>query len=271
MAALQRSYWHYSDILVPPRKIQAISEELFYSSLLYYIASLGTDPFHSPSFYTSEWEVWLRFGMVGGATIVRQGPNGLEVLMVKCYKPQFSELSSTFPGGKADPTDKTLWDVMVREVQEEIQLDISTDRSSVVYVIQNKRVFNAVFVVDYHDERFSKLKMKAFEIKEIAWAPVFLDLSKIKPPAKLQHVSTFEDGVVRNKSNPKEFRMPRDFQGSYSILQSIASSGQLFASPAENVEYLLNMSPLQYQIDTAIPISLEKKAKALKSSFRNKR
>lgn len=242
MSELQKAHWHFLDHLRQEFGLGAIGEHDFWSSALYHLAMKGVDPFHAPSRYINEWEDWSRHCMVGGAAIVRQAPSGeWEVLMVKCYKSQLAELSSTWAGGKADPTDATLWETCVREVFEEIGLDLTNDRDKVVAVIENRRVFNAVIPLDYHDPRLANLTMKAFEIHEIVWSPVSLNIDEIRKPRAIEGRVT-DDGIARTKENPKELRMPWDFQQSYRMLQGLQQRG-VFSQKLDNVDEILDQDP----------------------------
>lgn len=245
MSELQKAHWFFLDHLRHEFGLSTVGEHEFWTSSLYHLAMIGIDPFISPSHYIREWEDWSRYCMVGGAALVRQAPDGnWEVLMVKCYKSQLAELSSTWAGGKADPTDATLWETCVREVIEEIGLDLTNDRSKVVAVIENRRVFNAVIPLDYDDPRLSSLTMKAFEIHEIVWSPVSLNIDDIRKPRAIQG-RVADDGVARTKENPKELRMPADFQNSYRMLQDLHHRG-VFQSKLPNVDEILDQDPKEW-------------------------
>lgn len=245
MSELQKAHWYFLDHLRQDFQLSAIGEHEFWTSCLYGLATMGVDPFYKPMKYISEWEDWSRYCMVGGAALVRQAPNGeWEVLMVKCYKTHFAELSSTWAGGKADPTDHTLWETCVREVIEEIGLDLTNDRSKVVAVIENRRVFNAVIPMDYNDPRLSSLKMKAFEIHEIVWAPLSLNIDHIQKPRMLKG-RIVDDGVTKTKENPAELRMPGDFQNSFRMLQDLHRDG-VFHSKLPNVDDILDQDPKEW-------------------------
>jgi hypothetical protein len=246
MSELQKAHWHFLDDLAKEFGLESVGEQAFFSSALYRIAMIGVDPFYSPSQYISEWETWTTQCMVGGAALIRFHPvaSQWEVLMVKCYKPHLSELSSTWAGGKADPTDDTLWATCVREVFEEIGLDITPDRSKVVAVIENRRVFNAVIPFDYNDPRLQQLSMKAFEIQEIVWVPVSINIDEIKMPQKI-HGRIEDDGIMKAKRNPNELRMPPDFQNSFRMLQDLLRQN-IIANPSPNVDQVLNQDPKQW-------------------------
>lgn len=245
MSELQKAHWLFLDHLCKEFGLAAAGEHEFWTSSLYHLAMIGVDPFYAPRDYIREWEDWSRYCMVGGAALVRQAPNGAwEVLMVKCYKSQLAELSSTWAGGKADPTDATLWETCVREVEEEIGLDLTNERSKVVAVIENRRVFNAVIPLDYDDPRLSALTMKAFEIHEIVWAPLSLNIDDIRKPRAVQG-RVADDGVAREKENPKELRMPADFQNSFRMLQELHRNG-VFQNKKSDVDQILNQDPKEW-------------------------
>lgn len=245
MSELQKAHWFYLDHLRQELGLSAVGEFDFFRSALYHLAMRGVDPFYDPQKYVGEWEHWTRYCMVGGAALIRLAPSGQwEVLMVKCYKTHLAELSSTWAGGKADPTDATLWETCVREVLEEIGLDLSADRHKVVAVIENRRVFNAVIPMNYNDPRLHNLTMKAVEIHEIVWSPISLNIDTVKVPRRVQgHVA--DDGIMREKANPTELRMPADFQNSYRMLQDLHRQG-VFEHPLPNVDEVLNQDPKEW-------------------------
>lgn len=250
MSELQKAHWHFLDHLAKELHLAPVGEEQFWTSALYHLAKRGVDPFYEPRMYIGEWTRWLKYSMVGGAALVRCTPNNTwEVLMVKCYKPHLQDYSSTWAGGKADPTDQTLWDVCVREVQEEIGLDISGDRPKVVAVIENRKVYNAVIILDYDDPRLQHLKKKDIEIHEIVWSPLLLDMDQVRTPRRL-HPSqkAKDDGIVRAKVNTKDLRMPEDFQNSYRMLQDLYRRG-VFSTPAPNVDEILSKDPKEWMTE----------------------
>lgn len=245
MSELQKAHWFFLDVIAKELVLEAVGEEDFWTSALYHLAKRGVDPFHSPSLYIQEWNRWTKWIMVGGAAIVRCAPNGVwEVLMVKCYKRHYKEYSATWAGGKADPTDKDLWATCVREVDEEIGMDISGDRNKVVAVIINRKVHNAVIVVDYDDPRLNNLKKKDIEIHEIVWAPVLLNVDLIRAPTKVRDVEK-DDGKVREKKDSNELRMPNDFQQSFRMLQDLYHRG-VFFKPSVDVDYILSQDPKEW-------------------------
>lgn len=243
MGEVQKAHWYYLDELSKEMGLESVGEVDFFKSILYRIAMKGVDPYWAPERYVREWEGWTRESMVGGAALLRFHPVSRlwEVLMVKCYKPHLAELSSTWAGGKADPTDPTLWDTCVREVFEEIGLDLTHDRSRVVAVIENRRVFNVVIPLEYDDPRLSHLTAKAVEIQEISWIPVSTNIDLIQVPRRLQG-PIVDDGLVRPKINPPEPRMPPDFQNSFRILQSLLQQ-DVINHPLANVNQMLNIDP----------------------------
>lgn len=245
MSALQKAHWYFLDHLAIEYHIQPIGEYPFFYSALYQLAKRGIDPFYDPKFYFDEWSFWSQKCMVGGVALVRETPDHQwEVLMVKCYKKHLAELSTTWPGGKADPTDSCLWDVVVREVLEEVGLDLSQDRSKVVDVVQNRRVFNAVIPIDYQDARLKNMKMKENEIFEMVWAPLSTDINKIRTPKRLEG-PIVDNGKTQNKINPPEMRMPADFQQSFRMLQNMHAMGR-FTNPNPNAQSILDQDPKNF-------------------------
>jgi 8-oxo-dGTP pyrophosphatase MutT (NUDIX family) len=239
---MEYAHWFFTDNLIvelPDLALKPVAAGDFFAALLHQLVSLGVCPHYSPARYTDEWQYWQKNCKVGGVAIVRLNAaiNEWEVLMVKNINNWFSELSTTWPAGKAELEDETFWQLATRELREEVALDVSGDKSKVVAVIEGNRAISFVLPLPFDDARFANLKKQDVEIHSIIWVPIkSLDLSTVKEPARETRVN--DSAVIHPKDDPKELRMAWEPKENFKRLQQIE-----FETKQEGLEAWLDRDP----------------------------
>lgn len=159
--------------------------------------------------------------------------------MVKNVNKWFAELSTTWPGGKAELEDTSFWSLAVREMKQEASLDLTGDREKVVAVLEGNRATQVVIVLDHNDSRFSSLKPKENDIHSVFWVPISqLDLTTVKEPAKESRPADPSTGAAPAKEDPKELRMPWEVKELFKKLQGVD-----FEQRQEGIEFALDLDP----------------------------
>jgi hypothetical protein len=237
---MERAHWHYTDDLSVELKdlgLKPVDAKDFFAAMLHQVIPLGVVPYYSPAKYTDEWQHWQKYCRVGGIALVRQEPQSKEweVLMVKNKNNWFSELSTSWPGGKAELSDATFWDLASREIKKEVSIDVTGDKSKVVAVIEGNRAISFVIPIAYDDPRLSNIAIDEKEIHSYLWVKLSLDLSKIKEPAK----ETRENVQSLPKEDPADLRMAWEVRENFRKLQLITS----FDSPQEGLADFLERDP----------------------------
>lgn len=159
--------------------------------------------------------------------------------MVKNVNKWFAELSTTWPGSKAELEDNSFWALAVREMKVETGLDLSGDRTRVAAVLEGNRATQVVVVLDANDSRFATMKPKDGDIHSIFWVPISqLDLTTVKEPAKETRPADASTGASPAKEDPKEFRMPWEVKELFKKLQSVDLTQR-----QEGLEISLDLDP----------------------------
>lgn len=243
MRSMERSHWYYTDDLIVELKEQGlkpVDSRDFFSAMLHALVShAGLVPYYSPAKYTDEWQHWQKYCRVGGIALVRQEPESKEweVLMVKNKNNWFSELSTSWPGGKAELTDATFWELASRELKEETNIDVSGDKSKVCAVIEGNRAISFVIPIAYDDARLSNIVLEEKEIHSSVWVKLSLDLSKIKEPAKETRDNS--TSVLLPKEDPADLRMAWEVRENFRKLQLLNA----FDTPQEGLAEFLERDP----------------------------
>lgn len=245
MRQLEYAHWYYTDDLITEMAdfgLKAVSASEFFSAMLHQLQQFGINPYFSPDKYTHEWQYWQKYCRVGSVAVVRLNPqnDGWETLMVKNKNKWFSELSTTWPGGKAELEDVSFWHLAARELKEEVNLDVFADRSRVVAVIEVSRVVTAVLPLPFDDPRFNDLKLQEAEVDSFIWVPLSLSLPTVKEPAKETRPS--DNGTTLPKEDPKDLRMPWEAKEHFKKLQQIHAETK-FETKQDNVEEILSRDP----------------------------
>lgn len=223
MRQMEYAHWFYTDDLIKEMvDLKPVGAGDFFASVLQHLVGLGVHPYYSPARYTDEWQYWQKYCKVGGVAVVRMNPtlNEWEVLMVKNLNQYFSEVSTTWPGGKADMEDTTFWKLATRELLEEVSLDVTNDASKVIAVIEGNRAISFVLPLPFDDPRFATIKKQPAEIHSIVWVPIkSLDLSTVKEPAR--ETRPTDTAVQHPKDDPKDLRMAWEPKENFKRLQQI--------------------------------------------------
>lgn len=245
MRQMENAHWYYTDDLIselPALGLKPVAAGDFFAALMQALVSSEAklNPYYSPQRYTDEWQYWQKYCRVGGMAVVRMNEETkeYETLMVKNLNKWFSELCTTWPGGKAELGDTSFWQLAVREAKEEVGLDLSGDRSKVVAVLEGNRATQVVLVLPHDDSRLSELKKQDTEVHSIVWVPIAsLDLATIKDPARETRPN--DTGVILPKDDPKDLRMPWEVRELFKKLQSLSFD----APTAEGFDTLLDQDP----------------------------
>jgi 8-oxo-dGTP pyrophosphatase MutT (NUDIX family) len=250
MRQMEYAHWFYTDDLIKELAdlaLKPVSAGDFFAALLQQLVVLGVHPHYSPSRYTDEWQYWQKYCKVGGVAVVRLNPTiqEWEVLMVKNNNQYFSEVSTTWPGGKADMTDTTFWQLASRELREEVSLDVTGDKDKVIAVIEGNRAVSFVLPLPFDDARFTGLKKLPSEIHSILWVPIkSLDLAAVKEPARETRPS--DTAALLPKDDPKELRMAWEPKENFRRLQQID-----FEVKQEGIDAWLERDPRETPIATS--------------------
>src|SRR6266550_2471933 len=226
MQNMEKAHWYYTDDLIPELhdlNLKPVEECEFYKSLLHVLVKLNVHPYYSPDRYMDEWQYWQKNCRVGSVAIVRQNPYTMqwETLVVKNYNKWFYQLNTTWPGGKADITDTTLWELATRELKEELDLDVTADKAKVVNVIYGQRATSFVLPLAYDDIRLTRLVKQNVEIHSFLWIPLSPDAIEVRLPTKERRDNT--KGVQLVKENPPYLCMAWEMKEAFEKLRKIGS------------------------------------------------
>lgn len=242
MRQMENAHWYFTDDLpteLPSLGLKPVAAADFFAALLHHLVPLGVNPHYSPQRYTDEWQFWQKYCRVGGIALVRlnASTSSWEVLLAKNINTWFSELSTTWPGGKAELTDTTFWGLASRELKEEVGFEVTdADKARVVAVIEGTRALSFVIPIAFDDARIATMQKASKEIHSIIWAPVQMDMTNVKEPAR--ETRSNGEGVLLTKEDPADLRMPYEFKENFKKLQQIN-----FETKQEGIDAWLDKDP----------------------------
>jgi ADP-ribose pyrophosphatase YjhB (NUDIX family) len=174
MNAIEKSYWYIIDTL----KYKSLDKRLFFKNFIHDLCVKIPSTVIDKS-YIRGWEKWKKTCVVSGIALVSKMSGQYRVLMVKNKNTNYPHLSTTWPGGKPDLYDYTLWGQATREFYEEVGIDLRLDSHLVTHILTNVRAVSFVVVIDENDPRLNDIKLDAREIHSYEWLPITFNNIKI--------------------------------------------------------------------------------------------
>lgn len=170
MNTLEHAYWYIVDYVIH----SIINRENFFRAFINDLYYQRKNTYVNRGWIT-EWENWKRKCVVSGIALVTFTSGKWKVLMVRNKNGNYPHLSTTWPGGKPDSSDNTLWDQASREFFEETGIDLSKDSHLVTHILTNSRAVSFVLVIDERDPRLRCMKLDPREIHSAWWMPIDYD------------------------------------------------------------------------------------------------